>query len=308
MSYINSITGLISHTILLWLFNTTPVQGLTINHDQVTAQDWVKLGIEQIQVYRYSEAFEAFDQAIQLNPNSANAYRSRCWLSVQTNHYDQATKDCNKAVDLNNNDIESYLNLGIAYYRMNDFNNALAVYNQLIQQHPQEGRSYYNRALVWMENKVYLTAISDYNQALTFSQRLENAELAEIYIDRGIAYLFTQKPSKAMSDFSQAIALNPTSSRAYYNRGCTCYHQGQLENAMQDFNTVLSLDPLDAQAYLSRGKIYQQQALYAKALTDFNEAAQRFLQQDNQGAYLQAIALIQALKQWLVSADTTVLT
>jgi regulator of sirC expression with transglutaminase-like and TPR domain len=77
---------------------------------------------------------------------------------------------------------------------------------------------------------------------------------------------------------------------------------------MQDFNTVLSLDPLDAQACLSRGKIYQQQALYAKALTDFNEAAQRFLQQDNQGAYLQAIALIQALKQWLVSADTTVLT
>ncbi len=308
MNYMNSIPWIISSTIIVWFLNTMPVQALKISPEQVAAHQFFQIGIEQIQLSDYSKALHYFDRAIQINPNSAEAYRGCCWVDIQTENYAKATIDCQKAIDLNKNDIESYLNLGIAYYRNNNFNLATSTYNQLIQQYPDEARGYYDRALVSVDKKDYLTAISDYNQALKLSQPLENTEIAEIYIDRGVAYLLNQETSKAMSDFSTAIAINPNNYRAYYNRGCSCSHQGEIKNAIQDFNTALSLDPFYAQAYLSRGKLYQQQRLYALALADFNQATQYFFQQGNQKQYLQAISLTKILQQWLASTMLNFLT
>ncbi len=48
---------------------------------------------------------------------------------------------------------------------------------------------------------------------------------------------------KAIADYSQAIALNPQSAKAYYNRAFAWTNKGDEESAVKDFVTALRLDP-----------------------------------------------------------------
>ena len=58
---------------------------------------------------------------------------------------------------------------------------------------------------------------------------------------------------KAITDFSEAIRLDPKYVNAYIGRGLCWYNKGEYEKAMADYNEAIRLDPEYAGAYLNRG-------------------------------------------------------
>jgi tetratricopeptide (TPR) repeat protein len=59
-----------------------------------------------------------------------------------------------------------------------------------------------------------------------------------------------------VADYSEAIALNPTLTLAYYNRGIARYYLGEREAAVEDLNRAIALDSTypPAQGYFIFGK------------------------------------------------------
>ena len=55
------------------------------------------------------------------------------------------------------------------------------------------------------------------------------------YYNRGIALSEKGKPQDAISDFNEAIRLNPNYGRAYYNRAMAYQKMGQGDKAKADF-------------------------------------------------------------------------
>ena len=53
--------------------------------------------------------------------------------------------------------------------------------------------------------------------------------------DRGTAYAQQRRYAKAISDFTEAIRLDPNSASAYYNRGVAC---AKTRKANADFATA----------------------------------------------------------------------
>ncbi len=291
-------------TVLFFSF-LPPMNIATANSDIGSAKKVFTKGIANTENKNYEQAVENFTKAIELNPNFASAYSNRCLVYLQWGKYEQAIADCTEAIKINPENIEANLNLGLAYYEIGNYQQAIAEYTQVLNHNHNDFRALYNRGLANFELKNYQEAIGDYNLILANIQQDANFNQADIYNERGLAYLMSKNMHKAKSDFSYAIYMDAGNSRAYYNRGCVCSKMGNIEAAMADFSKTLKLNPHEAQAYLNRGLLRQECGLYQAAIQDLQAAAKCFGDRGNMAAYHHTQALINGLQKWLLSSNQT---
>src|SRR5260370_1268376 len=89
-----------------------------------TKEEWLKEGIALYELKRYEEALAAYEQAIRLDPNFANAYNGK----------------------------------GIALYGLKRHEEALAAYEQAIRLDPNFANAYYNKGIALNDLKRYKEA------------------------------------------------------------------------------------------------------------------------------------------------------
>ncbi|HSM82764.1 MAG TPA: tetratricopeptide repeat protein [Nodosilinea sp.] len=76
----------------------------------------------------------------------------------------------------------------------------------------------------------------------------------------------------AVGQFSQAIALDATCAKAFYNRGCAHRDLSRYGEAIADFSAALRLNPAFANAYINRGSVYRLIGQLGAALDDLDQA------------------------------------
>ena len=130
-----------------------------------------------------------------------------------------------------------------------------------------EAKVYFYRGLVSMGRKDYDKAISDFDEAIRLDP---NYTLA--YCNRGNTYSDHGYFDKAISDYNEAIRLDPNYTLAYYDRGNAYYRHGNLDKAISDYSEAIRLDPKYAPAYNNRGNAYADHGNLDKAISDYNEA------------------------------------
>ena len=199
-------------------------------------------GYKRYYFRNYHGAIKFYDEAIQLNPNSARAYNKRA----------------------------------IAYNKLKNYEQALADYNEAIKLDPNFGVAYYNRGLVYHQQKQYEQAIQDFSAAIKF-----DPNDADYYKYRGEAYAELEKYEAALKDFDKVIALKPNDVYAYFNRGYAHYNLQQYELAIKDFDKFIEFNPNElsvqsakmlrdlAQKALNRGN--WQTDSHAKEIQDFTK-------------------------------------
>ena len=93
----------------------------------------------------------------------------------------------------------------------------------------------------------YDKAISDYAEAIRL-----NPNNAAIFANRGWAWLQEAEFDKAVADYTEAIRLNPKDSRAYCNRGWVQFQRGRLDKAIADCSEAIRREPKAVLAYQRR--------------------------------------------------------
>src|SRR5271165_1469487 len=95
---------------------------------------------------------------------------------------------------------------------------------------------------------------------------------AKVNFDSGVTSLGKLDYNKAISEFTEAIRLDPTFAPAYLGRGNAHSNQGNLDEAIRDYCEAIRLDPNYAPAYNNRGVVYGRKGDFNKAISDFTEA------------------------------------
>ena len=66
---------------------------------------------------------------------------------------------------------------------------------------------------------------------------------AILHVQRGTAYFFKKQSDRALTDFNQAIRLDPNSLQTDIMRGGIFSGSGRRDQAIADFRKALALDP-----------------------------------------------------------------
>src|SRR6185369_6767022 len=61
---------------------------------------------------------------------------------------------------------------------------------------------------------------------------------------------------RAIQDYNVTIVFNPSSSDAYFNRGCLKQSKGDLDGALRDYNRTIDLKHKHAAAFNNRATVY----------------------------------------------------
>lgn len=91
------------------------------------AVDYLKTGLEKIELLDFDGAYSDFTIAIEMDPVNAEAYYRRGLLLGKEMHkYSKAIKDFSKAIKLKNDYAEAYYDRGVTYRILDDLKNSCA--------------------------------------------------------------------------------------------------------------------------------------------------------------------------------------
>lgn len=163
-----------------------------------------QLGVTDQEIGRWAaEARIAnYDRMILRDPNSASAYRFRCYEYSRIGEHDRALADCDRAVVIAPGDASSYYSRGRARAASGDYHGAVADLSEAIRQN----------------------ALPSWNRS--------------VYMARGNAYIHIGDLDRAISDFTLAIAISPRDWIAYRDRAKAYQMKGEHELAASDQRTA----------------------------------------------------------------------
>ena len=131
----------------------------------------------------------------------------------------------------------------------------------------QDADTYLSKGFALSLKKDYKEAITNYDQAIKL-----NPNLAEAYNNRGNVRDDLGDKQGAIADYDQAIKLNPNWANAYIGRGHVRSELGDKQGALTDFDQGIKLNPNVAAAYNNRGGVRFELGDKQSAFTDFDQA------------------------------------
>ena len=141
-----------------------------------------------------------------------------------------------KAIRLKSDYAEAYNDRGNAKDALGRRDAAIADYDEAIKLKPDFAEAYYNRGLTKDVLGRHDAAIADYNEAIKLKP-----DFAEALNNRGVAKETLGQYNIAIADYDDAIKLKPDFAKAYYNRGRVKITLGLVKEARADLENALVL-------------------------------------------------------------------
>jgi tetratricopeptide (TPR) repeat protein/S1-C subfamily serine protease len=243
------------------------ILGTKISQGNATPERWLERGNQLWRLDRFSEAVEAFDQAIALEPEFIHlAYYGKGLALEGEDENEAALESLELATETEPNFAPAFLGKSLVLRKLNRPEEALVAIEQAISLQNNNANLYNEKALILSELKRYPEAEAAHNQAIKLNPR------SAFYSNRGVLYDNQGKVDLALADYNKALALNPNDADACNNRGLLYYNQGKVDLALADYNQALELDPNNVDAYNNRGNLYDDQGKVDLALPDYNQA------------------------------------
>jgi len=188
--------------------------------------------------------------------------------------YKGAKNEFSKKLKKQPNDVEYLMGRARCYDVLSDFSSAYQDLTQAIIADRTYGPSTKARALLQAKYGKKREAIADYQTYMTLNDDdiAGYMELYKLHTDREI-----KAKDEAITDLSNAIALDSKYTEAYYDRGLLYFDKEDYQRALADFNTVVQLDPIPAVNYYQRGESYLHLNKNEEAGFDFRTARARGL-------------------------------
>ncbi|MEM1134328.1 MAG: tetratricopeptide repeat protein [Bacteroidota bacterium] len=118
-----------------------------------------------------------------------------------------------------------------------------------------------------MDNGKFSEAVSVLTEIIK-----NEAPSATIYNMRGVAYYNLNKNANALTDFDNAISLDTSDYRFFYNRGNVKRTLNRPESAVEDYNKAIQLETEEYELFLNRALSLMAANNLKASIEDFNRA------------------------------------
>jgi tetratricopeptide (TPR) repeat protein len=224
---------------------TTPNTATPPAQPSATVQDlnhqvdsFVSDGNSKYQHGDFPGALASYNQALNLNPQSAVALYKRGIVKAAQNDLDGAIADYTQALATDPNMAAAYYWRGLARHSKSQLDGAISDYNQALQLDPKNADAYYNRCLIRMQKGDIDGAVADSTRALEL-----NPGQTQLYYDRGLGRMAKGALDGSLSDMKTFCQLSPTDLSSDYARLYIWLiesKQGHLAEASQQLSKAMN--------------------------------------------------------------------
>jgi tetratricopeptide (TPR) repeat protein len=225
-------------------------------------------GIECYERSDYEGAVRYFNFSVELMPANAGGHH---WLGkthYKLQNFSGALSDFTREIELAPGDAYAHQWRGGTYYELGQPTEALVDLTTSLLLRPKFGEAYSLRAEVHASLGNLKEAESDFTKALL---QISGSDRCDLYFSRGKIRLNLQDLDGALSDFSNAIQLNPSEGTYHQYRGSAQGRLGNHEVALVDLSRAIELQP-DGDKYCCRGQAHYHLGQYKESLSDLTRA------------------------------------
>ncbi len=147
---------------------------------------------------------------------------------------------------------------------------ALDFFNKDLAENPKNGYSYSWVAWLHLNDEEYGRALTAADLAIKHLPKKDAEYVIFAYNTRAGVYLHLTDTTKAISDYTAAIKMNPEEPSSYKQRAQIFYEQGKYDLADADYQKMIELKPGDVMGYMGKGRNANDQKRWDDAIKLFD--------------------------------------
>ncbi len=263
---------------------------------QFNEHTWYEKGNKLARQKKDEEAIAAYDKAISIKPDYADAWLRKADSYFRLKSYDRAIEAYQRTIELNPQEYDAWLFLGHTYFGLEKYHQAIEAYQRTVELNPQEYDAWKFLAHASSSIGNYQQAVEAYQQAI----ELDSAEnKAQIYLYLAYSLSDLNRLEEAIATIDKAIEIEPQNNRLwlykvsylyelkkyqaiinlgkfipnieveniklYYYLCLALIKTDRYSEAQKIFDRMTTLKPDNILALLGRAEIYYQKQDYLKA-------------------------------------------
>lgn len=231
---------------------------------RAAAQKSYEDGAAFLRLNRMDRALEAFDRALSLDPNHAEAHNAKGVIATRQRNYREAIALYDKAVQLDANNAGFHINLAIAYHLMGQKDAAMREYARAVQLDP----GYHGHLDAITVGQPLPQVAPAPAAAITPIQKLA----ADRAYEDGAAFLRLKAMDRALEAFNRALSFDPNHADAQNARGVIAIRQRDYQAAVEHINNALQREPDHAGFHINLAIAYHLMGRKDDALKAYQRA------------------------------------
>lgn len=266
-----------------------------------TKEQWLQAGLHHSKAKHYTEALAAYEQAMRLDPNFADAYKQKALTLSEARPTAEALNACEQALRLLPYDAALYYCKATVLQSLGRNEEAIRVYEQVIHLHPTDERGYYGKAdlletlgrreeaLLALEQVIRLNPeeVRGYYREADLLEALDRREEALAILEQAIHFAPTDthgykakailletldRNEEALSIREQVIHLDSQDAYNHYFKGYLLEKLNRNEEALDTYEQAIRLAPHDDFMYERKGSVLKKLGRYGEALDAYEQA------------------------------------
>eukprot|EP00063_Salmo_salar_P075225 XP_014050060.1 PREDICTED: tetratricopeptide repeat protein 6 isoform X1 [Salmo salar] len=201
-----------------------------------------------------SESVQDFNRALFINPNLFQVYLSRAAFYGAKGRYSKAILNCNEAIKIQPKSVRVYLYRGALKFYLKVYKGAVEDLTMALRIDKTCSFAYYNRGVCYQQLKEYELALRDYGIVLLLPSKKE-IDL-KVLINRALLYVELSDHHNALQDFKAASLRSPEDATIYHALGVSHHRLGQLQESVEAYSQAMQISPFFLDAYVGRGNAY----------------------------------------------------
>ncbi len=193
---------------------------------------------------QFDLSIEAFNKAISIKPDYADAYYNLGAVLKEYRKFEEAMEAYKKAISIKPDFAEAYNSLGIVLKAQGKIEGAIDAYTKALSIQPNFAAASYNMGLTFKEQGKLDEALEAYSKAISI-----DSDHAEAHNNMGNALREQGKLEEAIEAYKKVVVIKPDFAEAYSNMGNALKNQGKLNEAIEAYKKALTIKPDYADVY-----------------------------------------------------------
>lgn len=170
----------------------------------IKPEDYINRGFDLINKNKYEPALEAFEQAIELEPNSFRGWLGKGIVLDKQEKYDEALIACEKTIELKPEEAFTWNNKGVTLNNLERFEEALKPIEKALEIMP-------TYALAWVNKGKGLIKLKRYDESLEAHKKAVeiDSDIAVAWFNIACIYAIKKDKKNMLINLAKAVELDP---------------------------------------------------------------------------------------------------